>query len=182
MSESATSPTRYDPAMMILHWLMALVIIGLWGMGQVMEDLPKGDLRAQVFGVHKGVGMIMLALVAVRLAWRATHPQPELPGGMGPVERLAAVWGHRVLYFLMVAMPVSGFVMSQSAGFPVKVFGMALPTLVEKSKPLREAAEAAHGAMGWVLGILLVAHVAAALRHQYLLRDGVLDRMRPARS
>ncbi|MEO5337007.1 MAG: cytochrome b [Magnetospirillum sp. WYHS-4] len=180
MNEPA-APARYDGMMIGLHWLIAALIVGLWILGHWMEGLPKGDYRAQVFGLHKAIGVVVLALVAARLAWRALRPVPDLPGGLGPVERLAAKAGHALLYVLMVGLPVGGIVMSQSGGRPVSVFGLVLPTLVEKNEALHKAMETMHSAFGWVLAVLFVAHVAAALRHQYRLKDGLLDRMRPLR-
>jgi cytochrome b561 len=182
MTDQAQAPGRYDGVMIALHWIVALLIFGLWGVGHWMEGLPKDDFRAQVFGLHKGIGVIVLALVVLRIVWRTLHAAPDLPSGMGPVERLAAKGGHLLLYVLMIALPASGVIMSQTKGFAVKVFGLTLPTFVGKNEALHEVAEALHAGMGWLLAAILVAHVAAALRHQYMLRDGVLDRMRPART
>lgn len=182
MSDRTATPSRYDGVMIALHWLAALMIFGLWGVGHWMEGLPKDDFRIQVYTMHKGIGVIVLALVVLRIVWRALHPAPDLPAGMGPVERLAAKGGHLLLYVLMIAIPVSGVVMSQTKGFAVKVVGLTLPTFVGKNEALHEVAEALHAGMGWLLAVVLVAHVAAALRHQFMLKDGLLDRMRPVRS
>ncbi|CAA7614740.1 cytochrome b [Magnetospirillum sp. UT-4] len=176
-----TMPARYPAAIIALHWLMAALIIVLWAVGLVMEELPKGDLRGQVFGMHKAFGVVVLALLAVRLSWRAATTAPELPGSMPPLEQAMARLGHLGLYVLMVALPVSGILMSQSGGRPVSVFGPVLPTLVAKDDALHEVFEAAHAIGGWLLAAVLVAHVVAALRHRFILRDDIMQRMLPER-
>ena len=176
-----SSSSRYDPVAKSLHWLMAALIIGLWGVGLGMEELPKGDLRSQIIGLHKALGVVVLALVVVRLAWRATHSAPPLPATMPAWEQLGAKLGHLALYGLMIAIPAAGILMSQSAGRDVNVFGWIVPTLVEKSDDLKEVFGEAHETLAWLLAVVLVVHVAAALRHHFMLKDDVLSRMLPRR-
>ncbi|NFV78972.1 cytochrome b [Magnetospirillum aberrantis] len=176
-----SSSSRYDPVAKSLHWLMAALIIGLWGVGLGMEELPKGDLRSQIIGLHKALGVVVLALVVVRLAWRATHSAPTLPATMPAWEQLGAKLGHLALYGLMIAIPAAGILMSQSAGRDVNVFGWILPTLVEKSDDLKEVFGEAHETLAWLLAVVLVVHVVAALRHHFMLKDDVLSRMLPRR-
>ena len=176
-----SSSSRYDPVAKNLHWLMAALIIGLWGVGLGMEELPKGDLRSQIIGWHKALGVVVLALVIVRLAWRATHSAPPLPATMPAWEQLGAKLGHLALYGLMIAIPAAGILMSQSAGRDVNVFGWILPTLVEKSDDLKEVFGEAHETLAWLLAVVLVVHVVAALRHHFMLKDDVLSRMLPRR-
>lgn len=176
-----SSSSRYDPVAKSLHWLMAVLIIGLWGVGLGMEELPKGDLRSQIIGLHKALGVVVLALVVVRLAWRATHSAPPLPATMPAWEQLGAKLGHLALYGLMIAIPAAGILMSQSAGRDVNVFGWIVPTLVEKSDDLKEVFGEAHETLAWLLAVVLVVHVVAALRHHFMLKDDVLRRMLPRR-
>lgn len=170
---------QYDSVAKTLHWLMAALIVGLWAVGLIMEDLPKGDFRAQVFGIHKAVGVIVLTLVVVRLAWRAARGAPALPRTMGTGEQWAAKAAHLALYALMILLPLSGIVMSQSGGREVAVFGWVFPALVGKDEGLHELTEGVHAALAWVLAAGLAAHVAAALRHHVVLKDDVLRRMLP---
>lgn len=176
-----SSPSQYDPVAKSLHWLMAALIIGLWCVGLSLDELPKGDLRSQIIGLHKALGVVVLALVVVRLAWRATHAAPTLPATMPAWEQLGAKLGHLALYGLMIAIPAAGILMSQSAGRDVNVFGWIVPTLVEKSDDLKEVFGEAHETLAWLLAVVLVVHVVAALRHHFMLKDDVLSRMLPRR-
>ncbi|KAF0224437.1 MAG: cytochrome [Rhodospirillaceae bacterium] len=172
-------PSRYDALAMSLHWIMALLIIGLWCLGLVLEDLPKGDLRGQMFGLHKAFGTIVLILAATRLTWRLTHSAPPLPDGMPGLERLAAKAGHAALYLLMIALPLDGILMSQTGGREVSVFGWVAPTLMGKNDFWHEVFEDGHGLLAWALAAILVGHVLAALRHHFVVKDDVLARMLP---
>ncbi|MGE5504959.1 MAG: cytochrome b [Actinomycetota bacterium] len=173
------TPERYDPVAQALHWGMAVAMIALWVVGQSLEALPKGPMRTEVIGLHKAVGVLILVLAVVRLGWRAVRPAPALPATMTAREVLGAKLGHAALYALMVLMPIDGVLLSQSGGRAVSVFGLVLPTLVDKSEPMHEAFEAGHAVMGWVLAAVLAVHVAAALYHHYRLKDDVLRRMVP---
>lgn len=177
----SSHPTQYDSVAKGLHWLMAVLIIGLWCVGLTMEEMPKGDLRSQIIGLHKAFGVVVLALVVVRLAWRASHAAPELPAAMPSLERLGAKLGHLALYGLMIALPVDGILMSQAGGRAVNVFGLVLPTLVEKNEEMKHFYGEGHELMAWILAVVLVVHVAAALRHHIVLKDDVLRRMLPER-
>lgn len=176
-----SAPTQYDSIAKSLHWLMAVLIIGLWCVGLTMEELPKGDLRSQIIGLHKAFGVVVLMLVVVRLAWRATHVAPELPSTMPKLEQLGAKLGHLALYALMIALPIDGILMSQSGGRAVNVFGLVLPTMVEKNEQMKEFYGEGHEVLAWVLAVVLVVHVAAAIRHHVMLKDDVLRRMLPNR-
>lgn len=175
------APTAYDSITKGLHWFMALLIIALWCVGLVMEDMPKGDLRSQVIGLHKAFGVIVLLLAVVRLSWRAGHPAPELPATMPAIERLGAKLGHVALYALMIAMPIDGVLLSQAGGRAVNVFGVVLPTVMEKNEQLKDLFGEAHEIMAWILAVIVVIHVAAAIRHHVRLKDDVLKRMLPGR-
>lgn len=170
--------TRFDPVMKTLHWIMALLIIGIWGVGIVMEDLPKGPFRGEVYGLHKAFGVVVFGLALIRLGWRVTHVVPEPVPGMTAFERAAATWAHRLLYGLMLALPAVGVLMSQTHGYAVGVFGIVtVPTLIGKDEGLGELFEALHGGLAMVLAGLVAVHVAAALRHHFIRRDDVLKRM-----
>jgi cytochrome b561 len=146
-----------------------------------MEDMPKGDLRSQIIGMHKAFGVIVVVLAVVRLAWRATHAAPALPSAMPGWEQLGAKLGHLALYGLMFALPIDGILMSQAGGRDVNVFGFVLPTLVQKNDELKHFFGEGHELMAWVLAAVLVVHVVAAVRHHVVLKDDVLRRMLPGR-
>lgn len=171
--------TRYDLGMQALHWATALAIVGAFVLIQVVEGLPKGDTRAFMMGLHKSFGVTALTLVLVRVVWRHLSPPPALPP-MAPWIGTASRVGHVALYALMVAVPVVGMVMSWSGERPIAVFGLfTLPTLLPPNPGLKEAAEGVHEVLGNAILILAGLHAAAALVHQYVLKDGVLARMLP---
>lgn len=176
-----TPSERYAPSLQLLHWLMAALIVALIVVGAVMEDLPKGDLRGTVYGLHKGVGVVVLGLLMLRLGWRVLRGVPDLPASMPVRERQVARLGHLALYALTVLVPVAGILMSQSGGHPVAVAGWTLPTVVGKDEGVHEVFEEAHGLLAWTMTIIVLGHVAAALRHHFLLKDGVLARMLPGK-
>lgn len=173
------SKTRYDLVMQALHWVTALAIIGAFVLIQVVEGMPKGDTRSFLMGVHKSLGVTALALVVIRVVWRHVSPPPPAPpmaAWMDTASRLA----HVALYVLMVAVPVVGMVMSWSGGRPIGVFGLfTLPDLLPPNPDLRKGAEGVHEVLGNLMLILVGVHAAAAIFHQYVLKDRVLERMLP---
>ncbi|CAA7612330.1 Cytochrome B561 [Candidatus Terasakiella magnetica] len=171
----------YDSVAKALHWIMAAVIIILWVVGHLIDAIPKGDFRSNIIGMHKAFGVVIAILAVARLTWRSTRPTPALPATMPPMEQFLAKLGHVALYVLMLAIPLDGVLLSQSGGRAVSVFGLVLPTIVEKSDALKSVFKQGHEVMGWMLALLLVAHVAAALRHHIILKDDILRRMMPGR-
>lgn len=180
---------RYHPVAQVLHWLIALGILVLIGLGLAMDHLTLSPAR--VFGfyrLHKSIGITVLLLVILRILWRITHHAPPLPGGMPRGERLAAQATHGVLYGLQLLMPLSGWalVSASAFGIPTILFGVLhwpdLPGLADN--PHKAAIEALlttlHHWGGWVFAALVVLHAAAALRHHLLLRDDNLLRMLPS--
>jgi cytochrome b561 len=176
---SAMPTARYDGVARGLHWLMAALLFANLGLGLVMVDLPgitPGKLRA--FNVHKWIGVGAFALAALRLAWRWRRPPPPLPAGMAGWERRLAGASHAALYALMLALPLSGYVYSLAAGFPVVFLGLLpLPVLIEPDPALKAPLVALHHLLAWALIGVLVLHVAAALKHRFVDRDGVYERM-----
>ncbi len=181
MHRSATqyTATQYTATAKSLHWTMAVLIIALLAIGTSMVFLPKGDLRGEIVDLHKQLGVAVLALAVIRLAWRAAKGAPALPAATPALERLAAQAGHAGLYLLMFAMPLSGLVMSQAGGHPVHLLGLTLPDLVAKNHDLHELTEGMHEVLAWATGVLVGLHAAAALRHHLVLKDDVLRRMLP---
>jgi cytochrome b561 len=155
--------------------VVAMVVLGL-----IMVDLPLGVRKLELYALHKSVGIVILALTAARLAWRLSGTSPALLGPSRPYERILARAVHVSFYIVLVAMPLTGWLMSSSSNFPVNVFGLfTLPDLVAPDKALADAFEAAHYWLGWVLIGLLALHVAGALKHHFLLENDTLRRMIP---
>ena len=170
---------RYTPVAKALHWLMAIGIIGAFCVGVYMSGLPFSPQRLKLYNWHKWAGVTILTLSAVRLLWRLTHrPPADVP--MPAWQRLAAHATHHLLYVLFFAVPLVGWAYSSAAGFPIVLFGvMPLPDFVAPDKALSELIRPWHGYLAYSLAALVLLHVAGALKHQFVDRDGLLWRMLP---
>jgi cytochrome b561 len=171
------APPRYTRTAVVLHWLLAAAILGALAVGATAADLPVSPQKLKLVNWHKWAGITILALSLLRLAWRLTHRPPPAP----PVPRWqarAATATHAALYLLFVAVPLAGWSYSAAAGFPVVLFGvLPLPDPVGKDRALADLLRDVHGALAWTLALLVVLHVAAALKHQFVDRDGLIGRM-----
>jgi cytochrome b561 len=169
--------SHYTRTAVTLHWAMAgLILAGLF-MGWTMTDLAISPQRLRIYNYHKWIGVTVLALALVRLTWRLTHRAPELPV-MAPWQRLAARFGHGLLYILMLAVPLAGWIYSNASGYPVVYLGIVpLPDLVERNKELADAWVQVHGSLAMTLAVVIALHVLAALQHQFIIRDDTMRRM-----
>ena len=174
---SMTSPNRYTPVAIVLHWLLALAIIGAFCVGVYMSDLPFSPSRVKLYNWHKWAGVTILALSALRLLWRLTH-RPPADAPMPAWQARVAHGVHLLLYVAFFAVPLTGWAMSSAKGYPIVWFGvLPLPDFVPKDHDLGELLEQVHAALAWGLAFLVLAHVAGALKHQFIDRDGLLKRM-----
>ena len=163
-----------------LHWLVALLIFSAFPLGVYMHDLPLSPDKLRLYSYHKWMGITVLMLAAIRLSWRITHRPPPLPATMPAWERLAAQSVHLLLYVLLFAIPLSGWLMSSAKGFQTVWFGvLPLPDLVGKDKELGDLLKEVHESLNFALLGLVVAHVAGALKHHFIERDDILARMLP---
>ena len=169
---------RYTWTAIVLHWLIAIAVIVQFKWGWWMQDIPKQPPGARVdaYNLHKSVGLTILALMTVRLLWRWRHPAPALPAMPGWQRRLAHV-NHWVLYAALFVMPVAGYLGSVFSGYPVRYFGMTLPAWGVKDEALKGLCSGVHLVTSFVLFFAVVLHVAAALKHALIDRDGLLSRM-----
>ena len=173
-------PTRYTPTAVALHWIVALLIIGNLAFGLYVAELPISPAKLRTVSWHKWVGITILLIAAMRLAWRLRHPVPALPAAMPPWERHVANGTHILLYLLFFAAPLTGWLFSSAAGFPVVYLGVVqLPDLVSKDRELAQALRAAHKWLNYTMAAVIVLHVAAAIKHHVRDRDEVLARMLP---
>jgi cytochrome b561 len=162
-----------------MHWVLGLAIVGAFAMGVYMSDLPMSPSRLKLYNWHKWAGVTILALSALRLLWRLTHrPPADLP--MPAWQARTAHATHLALYALFFAVPLAGWAYSSAAGFPVVLFGMwPLPDFVPVDKALAEAIKPLHKLLAFAMAALVLGHVAAALKHHFIDRDALLQRMRP---
>ena len=182
MTMTSDASERYTKTAIALHWVLALALVGSFSVGLYMADLPFSPQRLKLYNWHKWAGVTILTLSLARLLWRLRHrPPADLPAPAW--QQRAAHLTHFALYSLFFAVPLMGWAYSSAAGFPIVWFGvLPLPDFVGPDKALAEAIKPWHGSLAWALAGLVVLHVAAALKHHFLDRDGLLDRMLPART
>ncbi|MEN9889576.1 MAG: hypothetical protein RL559_1613 [Pseudomonadota bacterium] len=171
--------TTYTPVAKGLHWLMAVLILGLLALGIYMHELPLSPQKLTLYAWHKWVGVTVFLLVWLRLAWRVTHRPPALPENMAAPMRLAAHAGHAALYVLMIAIPLTGWLMSSAKGFQTVWFGvLPIPDLLGRDRELGDLLQQVHKLLNLLLMLTLAGHVLAALWHHVVLKDDTLRRMR----
>ncbi len=173
---------RYTPTARWLHALLGLALVGVFAMGLYMTSLPFSPQRLKLYNWHKWAAMLVLAFSVLRLAWRLTHRPPALPAAirdaMPAWQRLAHHATHAGLYLLFFAVPLLGWAYSSAAGFPVVLFGvLPLPDWVPVSPDLADVLKPLHRLAAYALAALVLLHVAAALKHALIDRDGLLRRM-----
>lgn len=174
------SAQRYGVVSIAFHGVMAVLVLGMFGFGLWMTDLPPTPFKFEMYALHKSTGMLVLFLLVLRYGWRLANVRPLLPADLPPYATMLAHLGHLGLYGLMLAMPISGWLMSSAAGFPVSVFGLfTMPDLVTPSNDLRELMGEIHELGGWALVGLAAVHAAAALHHHFVRKDDILVRMFP---
>ena len=174
-----TFKARYSTVAIALHWLLASAIVGAFSVGTYMVDLPFSPQRLKLYNWHKWAGITILALSALRLLWRLSHRPPADPP-MPRWQQRAAHAAHLLLYALFFAVPLAGWAYSSAAGFPIVVYGLIpLPDFVPVDKILSELIKPWHGNLAQGLAVLVALHVAGALKHQLIDRDGLLSRMWP---
>ena len=177
---NATPDARtYTRTAVSLHWLIAALIVVALVMGWVMTDMGITPLRLKMFNWHKWVGITVLWLAALRILWRVTHRPPALVP-MPAWQRIVAHSLHGVLYLLMLAQPLVGWIYSNASGYPIVYLRLVrLPDLVARNKLLAERMQELHGTLGLVLAIVIALHMLAALKHHLVNRDDTLRRMLP---
>jgi cytochrome b561 len=173
------APVRYGGIAILQHWVSAVLIVTLFGLGWRMVSLPPSPSKFELYLLHKSLGLVVLALSVVRLLWRVGGPAPAPVDG--PLwQRRAAGGAHWLLYALLFALPLSGWLFNSFVGFPLSLFGLVnLPPLAAPEPALKESARLTHVWLGYLLVALLAMHAAAALHHQFVKRDGTLSRMLP---
>ena len=173
---------RYGSVAVALHWLVAVLVAGLLALGLYMARLPDAgfDRKKIVLIVsHKEYGVLVLLLVAARIAWRWLEPLPDLEAAPD-WQKIAARFVHLWLYALLLALPITGWIMSSAAATPVSFFGLGyLPDLLPRDDYLFRAFIAIHKWLAYALIALLAAHVGAALWHHFVQRDRTLRKMLP---
>lgn len=188
----ANTQTRYGSVAMTLHWLIAIAVITNIALGLYFADLPRSDPdKFMLTQLHKSIGLTVLVLSLARLGWRLINPVPPLPANMPAILKWAAHGSHFLLYFLIIAIPLSGWLLVSASplGLPTMYFGMIewpnLPGFADMTraakKPLSHEFGAVHVYLAWSAIVLVPIHIGAALYHQFIRRDDILLRMLPGR-
>jgi cytochrome b561 len=172
---------KYTLTAILLHWLIALLIISAFFLGVTMVDIHGiTPTKLRYFSWHKWLGVTVLGLASIRLLWRLTHTPPAYPANMPNWQHKAASGLHGLLYVLMFAIPVSGYIYSLSAGIPIVYLGIIpLPVFMGPNPELKPLLKELHYLLNMSMLALVCAHVLAALKHQLIDRDGVLNRILP---
>lgn len=172
--------SRYGTAMMTLHWLMAVIMIGLLVLGLYMVELPFGVKRLRFYGWHKEFGILVLMLACIRMAWRTTNILPPMPPTMPYWQHIAALTVHYAFYFLMIALPITGWMISSASGLSVSFFGLfVLPDFIAPNESLRLLLSQIHKWLAYGLIAAICGHAGAALLHHFYYKDDILRRMLP---
>lgn len=169
----------YGPVARGLHWAIGLLLISqVLGGIYAFEFMERSADRSALIGVHKALGVILLLLVLVRLAWRLYDAAPALPAALPERLKQFARMGHGALYAFMVLLPISGVLIGAYADRPTDVFGLfVIPAFFEANEPMHELFEGAHKYGGWAFGVFVLGHIALALWHKFMRKDGVAERM-----
>jgi cytochrome b561 len=183
MTQIENTEHRFGAAAVLLHWFMAILVIALAGLGLYMARLPDVGFDTKKITLilyHKEFGLLVLALVVPRLAWRLINKLPQLVAHLPDWQKIAARFVHLCFYALMFALPISGLLMSSAAGIPVSLFGLfTLPDFVPHDDYLFQRFIEIHKWLGYALILFIFLHVGAALRHHFVFRDDTLRRMLP---
>ncbi|KUJ82838.1 cytochrome b [Microbulbifer flavimaris] len=164
-----SNPAKYSLPMRLMHWAMAALILGLIAVGWYMEGLDRSvEAKFAVFyPLHKSFGALVLLLVLMRVVMKAFTAKPAMPSYVNGIMRKLSVASHHLLYMLMLAIPLSGYLMSNAGGRAVEMFGITLPVLVEKNKALGSLMHDIHVTAPYVLLALIAVHIGAAIKHHW---------------
>lgn len=190
---------RYSKTAVFLHWLIAIGVFGMFALGWYASDIPKEapkqmayDLfdwgiytwqlteaispRSFYYNLHKSLGLSVFAIILIRILWRTVNHPPELLDTYKKFEKTLATMVHRVLYILLIALPLTGVIMSVYSKYGIKWFGMPFIKGLDNNA-MRELYKEAHYVIGIVLLVLIAIHVIGALKHKFIDHDSTLKRM-----
>jgi len=181
MLQLANTDRDYGGLAIALHWLIAVLITALVVVGIYMVGLPDTGFdrkKITLILVHKEIGVLVLVLATIRLVWRQLNPLPALAETVPEWQQVAAAFVHLCLYAMMLAQPVTGWLMSSAAGIPVDFLGLfTLPDLVQHDDELFTRLRRMHDWLGLAMGALVCLHAAAGFWHHFMVRDGTLRKM-----
>jgi cytochrome b561 len=173
---------RYNRLSIVFHWLVAILIIAAFALGSVMTDMRISPSKLQYYSWHKWLGVTVLGFVALRLLTRLLSGAPAYPASMKGWEKQLASATHVFLYLLMFAVPLSGYFYTLAAGYPVVYLGLyELPSLIAPNPELKPLLKDLHEALTTAILVVVALHLAAALKHHFIDKDGIFQRMLPGK-
>jgi len=171
---------RWGGVSLTFHWVIVVLLVVMAYLGLTMTDLPTSAHKASVYALHKSIGLTILVLVALRIAWRLYAGRPVEVAGMPHWQQRIASLTHAALYALLFAIPLSGWVINSASGFPLRWFGLVrVPAIAPRDVALNHLAKETHEVLFWILVATAAAHAGAALYHHFVQRDATLARMLP---
>jgi cytochrome b561 len=177
MTSLTDTRSRYGAGSIALHWIVAFAFIALLVSGYAMMVLPRGPRFGQALTWHNGIGCLFLAFAAGRLVWRAVNPLPALTAA-SRWENIAARVDHALLWFFILALPLTGWVAASTGRRPISIFGwFDFPKIWGNDPAMHRLSEEWHGILSHVFVVVFALHIAGALKREYVNRDGTLRRM-----
>lgn len=174
------TPNGYGAIAKLLHWGIVALIIAQYVLAETADEMADGPDKLEMIGRHKSVGMLILLLAVARIGWKMANRGLPQPVPMARTQQIAAAAGHGILYLLLLALPLSGWIMSSAAGYPPTFFGLfELPSLVGASEDLEEVFHEVHEVLFSALVVVAVLHALAAVFHHVWMKDDSLRRMLP---
>jgi len=175
MSEHAF---RYGALARLFHWITVIMVISMVPAGIAMTRISGGSLQNTLFDFHRSVGVVLMVLTLVRLAYRLAKPPEPLPSSIALWQRMAAKAAHAFIYIFLIINPFVGWVATSAYGAAIPVFGLfTMPALLEKDRELSSQLFLIHEVLGIMFVLTIVVHIGAALYHHFVLEDNVLRRM-----
>lgn len=181
---TSSTIAKYDRVQISLHWLLALIILAMIGLGLYMVELPKQSelppgeesVRAFYFLLHKSLGLTAAMLIIIRVIWRLTHKAPALPDTISKWQQKAAGIVQGLLYAVMIAMPISGYLQSMYSSYDTKFWGIVVPRLAEADNAMRDTFSEVHEILAISFIALITLHLAAVIKH-HIGKAGISERM-----
>lgn len=172
--------TSYSGVAKVLHWLSALMIVLAVGLGIAMTNAQPGQTQNQLYDLHRSFGALILLVAGVRLLWRLYDPPPAPEAGMPEWQRRAALYTHRLLYLILIVLPLLGWAGTSAFRAKIMIFGLfELPPILPENRAVSEVLLEMHELLAFTLCAILVVHIGAALHHHFVRRDSTLKRMLP---
>jgi cytochrome b561 len=180
---TAVEAKSYGRVARVIHWLVFALAVGVVVLGWAIAGAPRNTpTRDLLLLLHRSVGLIILAAMLFRAGWRWRHPAPPLPASLTRLERVLAGGTHLLLYLVLIAMPLAGYINAAAANHSVSFFGIvSIPPLLPQNDRLSQLAIAVHLVGQYLLYLFVALHIGGALRHGIFKHDGVLERMLPLR-